>query len=29
LFKVVAFSKACEYPLLGFVQGDKSHVLGR
>ncbi len=28
LFKVVAFSKACDYPLLGFVQGDKSHMLG-
>jgi len=27
LFKVVAFGKRCEYPLMGFSSGDRSHTL--
>jgi SAM-dependent MidA family methyltransferase len=27
LFKVIAFSKNIDEPLIGFVSGDKSHTL--
>jgi SAM-dependent MidA family methyltransferase len=27
LFKVIAITKNCDAPLLGFVQGDKTHTL--
>ena len=27
LFKVIAFTKNCDAPLIGFTQGDKSHTL--
>ena len=27
IFKVIAFGKGCEHPLIGFASGDKSHAL--
>lgn len=27
LFKVIAFSKGCEFDALGFVRGDRTHTL--